>query len=227
MTQLIMASLIFLGLHVVPSTPLRGALIDRLGEKAYMGLFSLGSALSLAWMLWAYGAAEPAEPLWVTGELWRWVTAGLMLVAFILMVAGVATPNPLMVMGDAALDREAPWSGIFAITRHPVMWGTGLWALLHLSNKPDAVSAVLFGSLALLAIAGSKLQEIRKARELGEAWTPFAAHTSFWPFAAMLGGRARLRLSELGWWRIGLAVLLWAVLLHFHGVLFGVSPLPI
>jgi hypothetical protein len=32
-------------------------------------------------------------------------------------------------------------------------------------------------------------------------------------------------LTEIGWWRITLAVVLYLAILHFHSKLFGVSPL--
>lgn len=227
MAQLVLASALFLGLHLLPSTPLRDAARARLGESVYLALFSIASIAGIAWMVAAYNAAGPAEPLWSTGLAWRAVTMGLMLLAFIGLVGGVATPNPSALKSADALEGAAPWRGIFAITRHPLMWAIGLWALLHLSNRPDAVSGVFFGSLALLAIAGAKLQEIRKRRQLGASWAAFEAHTSFLPFGAILSGRARLSIAEIGWWRIALGVVAWAAMLHFHGAAFGVSPLPL
>ena len=43
---------------------------------------------------------------------------------------------------------------------------------------------------------------------------------------AVLQGRARLSVAGIGWWRIGVAVLLWAIMLHLHPWLFGVAALP-
>jgi uncharacterized membrane protein len=42
---------------------------------------------------------------------------------------------------------------------------------------------------------------------------------------AIVQGRQRLALGEIGAWRIALALVLYAALLAAHGRLFGVSPL--
>lgn len=227
MAQLTIASLLFLALHLLPSTPLRPWARARLGENSYRMLFSLLSLAALVWMIMSYNDAGAQVPLWVTGAVWRWTTVVLMLLAFLLVVAGATAPNPSSMTTPGALDRAEPWGGIFAITRHPVMWGIGLWGLLHLSNRPDAASAWLFGTITVLAIFGSNLQEIRKRKEGGEAWRAFEAKTSFVPFVAVFSGRAKLSFRQIGWWRIVLAIVAWAALLHFHRAIFGVLPIPI
>lgn len=227
MTELALAAFVFLGLHILPAVKARQWVIRKIGDPAYMGLFSLASALGLAWMISAYNAAPDAEMLWVTGLAIRWFTAALMLIAFILAVAGVTTRNPSMVMGESALKASKPWAGIFAITRHPLMWGIALWAVLHLINRPDMVSLLFFGTLGLLAVAGSRLQENRKRQELGAAWTAFEKQTSFVPFAGIINGSTKLNLADIGGWRIAAATALWAVMLYAHGHIIGVSPLPL
>ena len=120
-----------------------------------------------------------------------------------------------------------PWRGVFALTRHPVMWAIGLWGILHLINRPAPASFVFFGSLSLLAIAGAWLQDLRKRRELGSDWQAFEAQTSFVPLAALITGRARPALGEIGWWRLAVAVALWAAMLQLHGSLIGVPAVSI
>jgi uncharacterized membrane protein len=44
------------------------------------------------------------------------------------------------------------------------------------------------------------------------------------PFAAIAGGRSSLDVAAIGWWRIGLALLLYVVFLFLHRPLFGVAP---
>ncbi len=227
MSQLVLAALVFLGLHLLPSTPLRPWAVGRLGEKAYMGAFSLLSLGGLIWLIAAYNAAPTGEPLWVIGPLWRWANALLMLAVLVLLVAGALSPNPAVAGGAAALRRKEPWRGVFAVTRHPLMWAIGAWGVLHLINRPEPASFVFFGSLSLLAVGGAWLQDARKRRELGADWQPFEAHTSFVPFAALIAGRARLALGDVGWWRLAVAVVLWAALLHFHAWLFGVPAIPV
>lgn len=226
MAELAIAALVFLGLHILPAVKARQRVIRKIGDPAYMGLFSLASVLGLAWMISAYKSAPVAEMLWVTGPVIRWLTASLMLFAFILVVTGVSTRNPSMVMSEDALKTSKPWAGIFAITRHPLMWGIALWAVLHLVNRPSMVSLLFFGTLALLAVAGSRLQENRKREELGTAWQAFEKQTSFVPFAGIIDGSAKLNIADIGGWRLAAATALWALMLYAHGYILGVPALP-
>lgn len=227
MAQLAIASFVFLVLHVLPSTGARQWLIRRIGDPAYMGLFSLVSVLGLAWMIYAYGQAPASEPLWTSGPIIRWLTALVMLFAFILVVTGSGSKNPTSVMGKAVLKTRGKWTNIFAVTRHPVMWATAIWAGLHLLNRPDAASALLFGTLGLLAIAGPLLQERRKREEFGKAWDDFAAQTSFVPFAGLISGKSKLHLRDIGGWPLASAVAIWLAALFLHQPVIGVSPLPL
>ena len=226
MSELALAALVFVALHILPAVRARERIIARIGDPAYMGLFSLASVLGLAWMIAAYRTSPTVEPLWITGVAIRWLSAALMLLAFVLAVAGTTTRNPSMVMGEDALKSSEPWAGIFAITRHPLMWGIALWAFLHMLNRPDLASLLFFGTLALLAVGGSRLQENRKREELGAAWKVFEKHTSFIPFAGIIDGSTKLRLADIGGWRIAAATALWAIMLYFHGPILGVPALP-
>lgn len=225
MTNLALAAFVFVAMHILPAISARDAIVRRIGDPAYMGLFSLASFMGLAWMIFAYRNAPASDPLWVTGTGVRLATAALMLLAFVLLVCGAFSKNPSSVLGREALSDQKEWQNIFAITRHPVMWATALWALLHLLNRPDATSALFFGSLAFLAVVGSLQQEVRKRREFGIDWDAFASQTSFLPFAGLLNGRAKLRLSAFDGWPVAIAFALWFAILYFHGTLFGVHPL--
>ena len=226
MLNLAAAAVVFLAIHLIPSSPLRVWASERFGMRVYMGVFALVSLSGFIWLVTAYGAVEAAAPFYIGGPLLRLFTAVAMLFAFVLLVVGATTPNPSAPGGEAALERKEPWRGVYAVTRHPVMWGIGLWALLHLLNRTDPAGLVFFGALALLSIGGAKLQELRKRAELGRAWQDFEAHTSFVPLAAILQGRAALGLADISLWRLAGGVVLWAIVLALHGALFGVTPLP-
>jgi uncharacterized membrane protein len=225
MINLAAAAAFLLALHTLPSTPLRPWAVDRLGSKAYLGAFGLTSLGALVWLVMAFNAAPAAEPLWIVPGPWRYLGAIIMLLAFVMLVAGLSTPNPTALGSRPANPGKQSWRGINAVTRHPVLWAIGIWGLVHLLSKPDLAAALFFGALAVLAIGGAKLQELRKARELGEAWQAFASHTSFIPFAAILDGRAHLSLGEIGYWRIGAGIALWAIMLSAHSALFRVPAL--
>lgn len=220
--MLALAALAFLATHYVPSTPLRGALVRSVGERRYLGLYVLVSFATLGWMIWAFRKA-PYVPLW-TGEEFKAWAALLMPVAFVLLVCGVTTRNPTAVRQEDALRSTDDPAGILRVTRHPLLWAIALWALVHLAARGDAASALFFGTFALLALSGTVLIDARKRRTLGVEWTRFADVTSNVPFASILRGRNRLRLDEIGWWRLGAALALYLVLLLAHPWLFGARP---
>lgn len=226
MELLALSGLLFLAIHFVPSTPLRSAAIGSIGETAYLGIFSILSLASIWWWISNFNSAIYTETLWAYPAWWPWLKAVLMLFAALLLVGAFTAPNPSVPRGGQLLERPDLGQGVFAITRHPGMWGFGIWAIAHLISQPNYRGFWFFGIFAITAIVGAYLQERRKAKQLGEGWRRFEAKTSFVPFAAIAQGRARFSLSQIGWWRIGVAVLIWALLLHLHVWLFAASPLP-
>ena len=90
----------------------------------------------------------------------------------------------------------------------------------------ERASIVLFGAMLLLAVFGTTSIDAKRKRALGATWDAFAAQTSNVPFGAILAGRQKLSLGEIGWWRIVLAVGVWAAVTWAHPLLFGVAALP-
>lgn len=230
MLNLIAAAAAFVMIHfLISGTRARDALIGKLGEGPYLGLFSLGSAAILAWLGFAYGGArnDPAnETLWMTGETMRYVQLALMLVALFLVVVGLTTPNPTSVKQEGVLDRPDAVTGILRVTRHPFLWGVAIWGFGHLLVNGDAASVVLFGSMLGLALAGTAGIDAKRRRLQGARWEPFAAQSSNVPFLAIVQGRQSFRLGEMGWWRVLLAVVAWIGLAYGHPYIFGVAALP-
>lgn len=219
MLQLILSCAVFLLLHLwVSGTPLRDRLVARLGEGAYLGLFSLASAGVLAWMLLAYGAARAEGPhavWWGPTSLTRHLQLVLMLAAFLLVVPGVLTRNPGAVGQTGALEDSDPVRGVLRITRHPFLWGIGIWSAGHLMVNGDLISLILFGTMGVLAIGGAASIDAKRRRTHGERWAAFEARSSFVPFAAILQGRQALRPAEFGVQAlIALAIYLAALLGH-------------
>ncbi len=226
MNSLVAAAAVFVGIHVVISgTGLRHAIVRHTGENAFRGLFSLLSLAALTWLCAAYAAA-PVVPLWEPHDGARAAAPLLVLLAFLLAVLGVTTPSPTAAGGEGLLDSPEPARGVLRITRHPFLCGVAIWAATHLAVNGDAASAVLFGALLLLAIVGPRSIDRKRATKFGPAWERFAAVTSRVPFGAIVRGRGRLALGELGWWRVAVGVAVYALGLALHRPLFGVSPLP-
>lgn len=217
---LALACAVFLALHVLPSTPLRGALLARLGEGPYTGLFSLATLAAIVWMALAYRAA-PYTPLWPG---LRWLPLAVMPLSFILIACGVLTPNPTAVAAGKLLARPEPARGIIRVTRHPVMWGIMLWAAAHVLARGELKATLFFGSFLVLAAAGTRLQDLRKAKAHGDDWKRFAALTSNLPFAAIARGRNRFAAGEIGLVRVAFGLLLYGGFLVAHPWLFGVRP---
>ncbi len=220
--HLALASAAFLATHCVSSTPLRAALVRSLGERAYLGAYSLLAFATLGWMIWAYRHA-PFVALWQV-PAFRLLPLALMPFACILFVCGGLSRNPSAVRQEGALKSAEPASGILRVTRHPMMWSFALWSAVHVLARGDAASLLFFGGFLLLALSGTALIDARKSAALGEDWKRFADATSNLPFRAILGGRNRFSLAEIGWGKIAADLALYAALLALHPWLFGVRP---
>jgi uncharacterized membrane protein len=218
--QLSLAAAAFLATHFVSSTPLRGALVGAIGEKAYLGVYSLAAFATLGWMIWAYGRA-PVEPLWPGLRL---LPAIVMPFAFMLVACGLLSINPTAVGAARHLRGQDPARGIIRVTRHPMMWGFMLWSGAHILARGELKSTVFFGTFLVLAAFGALLIDRRKAQTLGNDWKHFADVTSYFPFGAIIGGRNRFAASEIGWRNPAIGLALYALVFWFHAMLFGAGP---
>lgn len=226
MTNLVLAALAFAGLHaVVSGTAVRDVLVGRLGERAYLGAFSAASFVTIVWLSTAWSDA-PYVPLWPTPRALVWLAQPLVLLATVFAVLGLVTPNPAAVGGEDALAGDAPATGILRVTRHPFLTGVALWAAVHLAVNGDLRSVVLFGTLLLVALNGMRSIDRKRRRRVGEAWLRYEAVTSIVPGAAIAAGRTRFAAAEIGWGGVGLALVVFLVLLVSHPLMFGVVPWP-
>jgi len=186
--QVFAAAVAFVGTHFALSHPLRTPLVARLGERGFAGLYALVAAATLIWLILAYRAAPPTAPLWAVGDgLWALVSL-VMLVASVLLM-GSLIGNPAMPGPPGELPAEA--KGVFAVTRHPMMWGFALWGLCHIAVFPVAANIIVAGAITVLALVGARLQDAKKERLQPDRWRAWEAKTSYWPFAAIAAGRAR------------------------------------
>lgn len=221
MTNLALATAVFLLTHTVSSTPLRSALVEVLGDNAYLGLYVLVSLAALGWMIWAYGRAPHAR-LW-DGQGFRTWAILLMPVSLVLITCGALTRNPSAVRQETLLGAMGEPYGILRVTRHPIQWGIALWAALHMMVRGEAASLIFFGGFFVLAVSGTVLIDARKNRSIGVDWRRFASVSSNIPFGAIVGGRNRFRFDEIGWKRVLAGLGLYFVLVFLHPYLFGAS----
>lgn len=222
--EVALAGLVLLLTHFVPSAPgNRARIVGRIGAGAYMGLYSLVSVAALAWLCLAWAAA-PVVPLWWSAPL-QWVPAIVLPFALILFVSAYTTRNPTSFGQGAALLPENA-RGVLRITRNPLLWSVTAWGVAHLLANGDLASVLFFGTFAVLGGLGTVLLERKIAAREGPRWDAFAAVTSNVPFAAILRGRQRLDLREIGPVRIGAAFGATLAMVYLHEWLFGVPAVP-
>lgn len=223
MTFLVLAMLGFLGSHYALSHPaLRPRAVAALGPQGFMIVYSVVALATLVATIWAYRHA-PFVPLWDLGHARFWITMIAMIAASVLFVAGISQNNPASFMGGLEPAADDPAPGILKVTRHPVMWSFGLWALAHLAANGHLAALVLFGGLALEALLGTRRIDAKRLRRDPVTYGRFLAATSNLPFAAIIAGRQRLgtMLPEVGALRIGAGLLLYALLVFAHPWLAG------
>jgi len=221
--MLIIAAVVWIALHIgVAGSRLRDRVVRGIGEGAFRGAFAALSIAVLVWLSLSYNAAA-------TTPAWRapaWLLALLvlaMLPACVLFVGSVTTPNPTAIGGEGTAAQPC---GIQRVTRHPMLWSFAIWAAVHVIGNGDTASLVFFGAFLITALAGMPSIDAKLARRDPAAWSPLEAGTSIVPFAAIVGGRNRLVWNEIGWWRLGLGLIFWGLLLYLHPLVIGVSPLP-
>jgi|SRR5262250_2762514 len=222
--ELLLAAIVFVGSHFgVSSSGLRDELVQRVGERGYLGLYSAVALILLVWMIVAYVNVRDPLVLWYRPPLLIVIPLVVMPFALLLFLGGYTQRNPTAVMqgSPAPAGRTAP--GVLAITRHPLLWGIGLWAIAHLFISNSLASIIFFGAFAILALHGSRVIDAKKRRTWRpEEWQRFASATSNIPFAAILTSRNELKIAEIGWWRLALATVFYIVLIVIHGIAFGV-----
>lgn len=219
---------LFVLIHVgVAATGLRAALVARLGEGLYRILFSVASLALLVWLIMSIGAlrADPFdplnEPLWVPPDWLRWPGYALILFGLLLAFTGLFTPGPTLAGYEArALAQAEPARGVLRITRHPFLWGVAFWAAGHLLMNGERFALMLFGVLGLMVIFGARSIDRKGRARDPEAWARFEDVTSNAPFAAIVQGRNKLALGEIGW-RFLVAAAIVAVIALAHQPLFG------
>ena len=189
MGMLILGLLVFLGVHStrIVADGWRTAMLRRLGENGWKGLYALLSIVGLGLVIWGFGLArQQPTALWSPPFYMRHVAWLLTLLAFILLAAAYV-----------------PRNAIKARLHHPMVLGVMLWALAHLLANGNLAHTVLFGSFlvwALLSFVAARARDIanRTSYPVGTAsgtviavvlgsvaWAVFA----FWAHGLLIGIR--------------------------------------
>lgn len=134
---LLIGLVVFIGDHVfVTLRNPRAALISRVGEGPYKGLFSLISVIGFVLIVYGFARyrADGLIPVWSPPSFLRPVTELLMWPAFILVVTAYIP------------------GAIKTVLTHPMLAGVKLWAFAHLLVNGDLGGIILFGSILAWAV---------------------------------------------------------------------------
>jgi uncharacterized membrane protein len=133
----ILGLIVFLGPHVfVTMRNERAALIARLGEWPYRGLFSLVSIIGVVLIGYGFSLYRAAGPIavWYPPPWTHHIVEGLMWPASIAVVAAYI---PGMIQH---------------LLKHPMLVGVKLWAFAHLCANGDLGGIILFGAVLAWAV---------------------------------------------------------------------------
>jgi len=149
MIKLVLGVSLWSVMHFIPAIAVdfRKNLISKIGENPYKGLFALFMFLALYLVISGWKATIPVN-LYLPPVWGRHVTALLVLIAFILIVAPYHATN---------LKR---------FLRHPQLTGVIIWGIGHLLANGESRSIVLFGGLTAWAVI-----EILLLNRRDGAWT--------------------------------------------------------
>jgi uncharacterized membrane protein len=133
----ILGLVIFLGPHVfVSMRDDRAALISKIGQGAYRGLFSLVSIIGIALICYGFASCRAAGPVpvWYPPPWTRQIVVALMWPASIMVTAAYIPGN------------------IKRVLKHPMLAGVKTWAFAHLCANGDLGGIILFGSVLAWAV---------------------------------------------------------------------------
>lgn len=139
MSLLILGLVLFIGTHLFTTLRApRAAVIGRLGEGPYKGLYSLVSAVGLVLIVWGFSRYRSDGYIQIWNPPFSIFHPIALVLLWIALVALAAT--------------YAPPSRIKSMLRHPMLVAVKAWALSHLLVNGDLGSLLLFGSLLAWAI---------------------------------------------------------------------------
>ena len=177
---LTLSAVLFVGLHFLLSHPLRAPLVRGLGPGPFQGIYSLIALVTFGAMIYFYRVIGREPQLWVAGDA-LWLVATLLMWIGSILFVGSFVRNPAL--PGARMERGLKPSGVFGLTRHPMMWGFASWAITHMIVVGTAKAMVFDAAILILAIFGSVGQDSKKAKLMGERWHEWAAQTAFIPFS--------------------------------------------
>lgn len=188
MAILVAGIILFFGTHSISiaNSPWRDRVAAKMGEVRWQGIYSLLALAGLLLMIWGYGVARQAPVILYIPPHWLRHVAMLLLVFVFPLLLAAYMPGRIQ-----------------AVTKHPMLAATKLWAFAHLLANGTLADAVLFGSFLAWAVVDRISMKRREQRPV-----PGAPPSKWNDAIAVVAGLA-----------LYVATVLW-----LHVWLFGVSP---
>lgn len=166
MTLLILGLILWTAAHLFKrlAPGVRGAMQDKMGD-ASKGVVALALVASVVLIVIGYRSAD-SEFLWGRS------------------VATTGINNLMMLAAVALFGLGSSKSRLRSKFRHPMLWGTVVWAVAHLLVNGDVASIILFGWIAVWALV--EMQVINRS---DETYVPYAGGSAM--------GDARLAIIAL------------------------------
>lgn len=187
MTIMLAGLVLFLGVHTLTTMrETRAALMGRIGEGPYKGLYSLVSLAGLVLIVWGYGRYRAAgySPVWDPPQGLHPVALVLMWLSFVALAAAYS-----------------PAGKIKGVLRHPMLVGVKAWALAHLLVNGDLGSIILFAAFLAWAV-----YDRIAVKRRGDAGAPSSNFTSGDLIAVVVGSVAYAAMFWLHPWVIGVPI---------------------
>ncbi len=174
MVILLLGLVLFLGVHStrIVADGWRTAMIGRMGEMPWKGVYALLSIVGFVLIVWGFGLArqQPVQ-LWLPPRGMRHLAALLTLVAFVLLAA-----------------TYVPRNAIKARLHHPMVLAVKVWALAHLLATGNLAHVLLFGVFLVWAALSFRAARARD-RAAGTVHAP----------GTTAGTAGTLLVGALGW----------------------------
>jgi uncharacterized membrane protein len=187
MVVLVAGLLLFLGVHSIRTFAdgWRGQTMARVGAGPWKGLYALVSLAGFVLIVWGYAMARHETPvLWSPPSWTHHVTAALVLLAFVLVVAAYV-----------------PGTHIKAAIGHPMLAGVKTWAFAHLLANGTLADVLLFGAFLLWSMLAFRAS---RRRDRAAATKYPAAGWSRDAIAVLVGAGAWAWFAHFGHaWLIG------------------------
>ena len=149
---LMVAVTIFVASHYIMSHPFRTALVNAFGTNGFRIVYSLVSVAELLVVFLAYHFAPHGQPFWSAGNPLLQTSADIIgYFAVVLFVASLAD-NPGLVGGSLnGLSTRLP-TGVYRVTRHPMMFAIAIWSTVHIMLIPTSRNIVSCVPIVVLAL---------------------------------------------------------------------------